>query len=144
MGCGNLCILKHPRKYCDDCYKNDITLYCDGCKKEFTLTVEQHKDRRTSYNRIIKNRAWTFCLLCTPKYKNIVNEIGNTYGCLKVTDFAGVKKKGTAHWICKCECGDERSYIGTELRRLGNFRACTHGDNQYNTMRRYHGHEIPV
>jgi CRISPR/Cas system-associated protein endoribonuclease Cas2 len=38
----------------------------------------------------------------------------------------------------------QRSYMGTELRRLGNFRACTHGDNQYNTMRRYHGHEIPV
>ena len=53
----------------------------------------------------------------------IINEIGNTYGLLTVVSRAENDKNGKARWVCKCECGNEITVLGSALRR-GNTKTC--------------------
>lgn len=45
----------------------------------------------------------------------LIDLTGQTFGRWTVL-YRDTNKKGTAHWICKCECGTERSVCGTSLR----------------------------
>ena len=36
---------------------------------------------------------------------------------MTVLGYAGSTKQGAAKWHCKCECGNEKTVVGTELRR---------------------------
>lgn len=42
---------------------------------------------------------------------------GQRFGRWTVLRFDESKKGGTAHWICKCDCGTERSVCSTSLRK---------------------------
>lgn len=59
------------------------------------------------------------CLKNTPRY---IDEIGNTYGKLRVISFSHTDKKDS-FWNCKCECGNNTVCKGTELRS-GNVKSC--------------------
>lgn len=43
---------------------------------------------------------------------------GHTYGRLFVLNYFGKKNK-IRHWLCKCECGNEKTVSGSELRSYG-------------------------
>lgn len=48
---------------------------------------------------------------------------GKTFGRLKVLDRAENTKRGSARWLCKCECGKELVVIGRCLRN-GHTKSC--------------------
>jgi hypothetical protein len=50
--------------------------------------------------------------------------IGDTYGELTVTAFAGVSKNKTL-WVCRCSCGEVLTVKGNALR-TGNTKSCGH------------------
>ena len=50
-------------------------------------------------------------------------ELGNTYGFLTVTKFAGQTKAGHALWECNCTCGNRTVVYGSNLRK-GHTRSC--------------------
>lgn len=47
----------------------------------------------------------------------LINEIGNRYGRLIVTERAGSNKSGQATWFCQCDCGNKTIVCGSSLRR---------------------------
>ena len=47
----------------------------------------------------------------------VKNEIGNKYGRLTVLERAENNKRGSAQWLCECECGNTGIFLGTRLRR---------------------------
>ena len=51
------------------------------------------------------------------------NEIGNRYGRLVVTEFAGIGAEKRALWRCRCDCGKETVVDGKSLRS-GNTKSC--------------------
>ena len=53
---------------------------------------------------------------------NAVEIIGNRYGRLVVTEFAG-RPAGKARWLCKCDCGNEIVAFGYNLKN-GNTKSC--------------------
>lgn len=48
---------------------------------------------------------------------------GQRFGRLTVLRRGGTTKNRTAAWICKCDCGNERSICGASLRR-GHSKSC--------------------
>ena len=52
-----------------------------------------------------------------------INEIGNTYGRLKVIERAGSNSQGRALWKCQCECGNIIIVRGADLRN-GHTKSC--------------------
>lgn len=52
-----------------------------------------------------------------------INEIGNTYGHLVVTEEAGSHKRYGKLWKCECICGKTTIRTGVDLRR-GHFISC--------------------
>ena len=58
------------------------------------------------------------------------DEVGNRYGKLVVTAFAGSEGDG-ARWHCKCDCGGRKTVLGGQLRsnRIKTCGSCTsHGN----------------
>jgi|SRR5579859_530337 len=57
-----------------------------------------------------------------PLPKNTTDEIGHTYGRLKVLEYAGrtepegARRGGKAIWLCRCECGARVAVSGSKLR----------------------------
>jgi len=45
----------------------------------------------------------------------LINEIGNRYGKLTVIE-RSIKKRSSAYWVCKCDCGNETLVSGGNLR----------------------------
>lgn len=54
--------------------------------------------------------------------KPLVNMVGDRYGLLTVMSRAE-NYRGNAQWLCKCDCGKLRTYIGFDLRK-GKLRSC--------------------
>ena len=54
---------------------------------------------------------------------HLVDEVNNKYGNLTVIGRDMSKNTEGAYWICKCECGNLTSVLGTNLRR-GNVKSC--------------------
>lgn len=50
------------------------------------------------------------------KPSTIEDLTGRVYGRLTVLRFAGKKANGNPLWLCRCECGTERTIIGSSLR----------------------------
>ena len=48
-----------------------------------------------------------------PKAKS---ELGNKYGKLTVIDSTEERVRGRVCWVCKCDCGNVLTVIGTDLR----------------------------
>ena len=48
---------------------------------------------------------------------------GKVFGKLTVVSFAGSDKRGNAKWLCKCECGNEKTVLGVSLT-VGNTKSC--------------------
>lgn len=48
---------------------------------------------------------------------------GQTFGKLTVVSFAGSYKRCHAKWLCKCECGNEKTVTGNSLTK-GNTKSC--------------------
>jgi hypothetical protein len=53
-----------------------------------------------------------------------VDETGNRYGKLVVVRQSERKRNGLVAWICKCDCGETKSVIGSDLRTKGGIRSC--------------------
>ena len=53
-----------------------------------------------------------------------INETGNRYGKLIVVKFSHIdEKKEAAIWLCKCDCGNYKEVLGTNLRN-GHTNSC--------------------
>lgn len=52
-----------------------------------------------------------------------INLLGQTFGLLKVIDYAPSDKYGNAMWKCRCECGKEIITQGVRLRQ-GRVKSC--------------------
>lgn len=63
----------------------------------------------------LRNGSRTCCNQCISQ-NAIVNEVGNHYGDLTVLEYVGQDKNRKALWKCKCSCGNEIIWPGTELR----------------------------
>ena len=48
---------------------------------------------------------------------------GQVFGKLTVVNFTGTNKRSQAKWLCKCECGNEKTVIGSSLTS-GNTKSC--------------------
>ena len=48
---------------------------------------------------------------------------GQTFGKLTVVSFAGSSNRGKATWLCKCECGNEKTVAGGNLTS-GRTKSC--------------------
>ena len=55
-----------------------------------------------------------------PKIRDLT---GQTFGKLTVVSFTGRDKSGKLTWLCKCECGNEKTVIGGSLTS-GNTKSC--------------------
>lgn len=47
----------------------------------------------------------------------IIDETGNKYGRLTVLSFTKTDSNGVACWLCRCDCGNETTVRGTNLRQ---------------------------
>lgn len=54
---------------------------------------------------------------------NVINLIGQTFGKLTVIQRDGSDNRGEAKWLCKCECGNTVSVLGSNLR-TGHTQSC--------------------
>jgi len=52
----------------------------------------------------------------------MIDETGNRYGKLAVVRQAE-SKRGRATWLCRCDCGNEKTALGVDLRR-GHTNSC--------------------
>jgi hypothetical protein len=68
--------------------------------------------------------------------KNIKDMVGQRYSKLTVIERNGSKKRKAA-WLCLCDCGNQTTVAGIDLRR-GETRSCGCGARQGATLR--HGH----
>jgi hypothetical protein len=81
--------------------------------------------------------------------RKYVNEIGNTYGRLKVIKEVG-RKRGAVLYLCECECGENKEITAIDLRS-GRVNSCgclkkeliieentTHGMRKHRLYRIYH------
>jgi len=50
---------------------------------------------------------------------NCKNEVGNKYGRWTVISLAEGHVLGQVSWVCRCECGEEKTVRGVSLRRGG-------------------------
>ena len=57
------------------------------------------------------------------KHLNIKDLAGKKFGKLTVVRFAGSYKRCHAKWLCKCECGNEKTVTGNNLT-TGNTKSC--------------------
>ena len=48
---------------------------------------------------------------------------GNKYGRLTVLGYSHTDKHGQARWLCRCECGTEKTYFGSSLKKK-NTQSC--------------------
>lgn len=53
----------------------------------------------------------------------VKNEVGNRYGRWEVIEERGRSKTGQAVWLCRCDCGNTATIVGTELRQ-GRTHSC--------------------
>ena len=60
---------------------------------------------------------------CHKREYRVKDEIGNKYGRLTVIARAASPKKSRAHWLCRCECGNQKVVEGGALRR-GKVQSC--------------------
>lgn len=73
-----------------------------------------------------------------------INEVGNKYGRLTVISRNGSDAKGSALWLCRCDCGAEKVIRGTDLR-TGHTKSCgcleheNRVHNGYKRMKPTHG-----
>ena len=73
-----------------------------------------------------------------------INEVGNKYGRLTVISRNGSDVKGSALWLCRCDCGAEKVIRGTDLR-TGHTKSCgclereNRVHNGYKRMKPTHG-----
>ena len=63
--------------------------------------------------------------------KPIVDRIGDRYGMLEVIGRAE-NYRGNAQWVCKCQCGNTKIYIGQDLAK-GKVRSCGCNNPCYHT-----------
>jgi hypothetical protein len=126
-------VISH-KMYCDTCIENGVKMTCEECNEEYYKSSNLHGRKE---RRLPAKRTRNLCGKCVEKFKNISDETGNTFGCLTVLKFDG-SRKGKAYWLCECDCDDIRLYKGSELRKLGDTRVCTHGENKWNTIRSYY------
>ena len=50
-----------------------------------------------------------------PTHPQFQNLLGRTFGYLEVLDYRGNNKHGKALWLCRCKCGNEKVFIGSQL-----------------------------
>jgi hypothetical protein len=55
--------------------------------------------------------------------KPLADLTGDRYGKLTVIARDPVNYRGNAQWVCRCECGKVKTYIGMDLRK-GRLRSC--------------------
>lgn len=65
---------------------------------------------------------------------------GQKFGKLTVIDFSHKDKRGEAHWLCQCECGNQKTVSGSKLRS-GNTKSCGCFQNEFRKkgIRKTHG-----
>lgn len=54
-----------------------------------------------------------------------VDLTGQTFGCLRVIEYAGYEKNHQSAWVCECECGN-RIVARSDYLRAGHTRSCGH------------------
>ena len=58
-----------------------------------------------------------------PRHGRFQDLTGKVFGRLTVLSFAGMSKWHTSMWLCRCECGSEKSILANALK-TGNTRSC--------------------
>lgn len=53
----------------------------------------------------------------------MLNLVGEKYWNMTVLEFVGMNEKGRSLWLCKCDCGNTKVVVGTELKR-GKVKSC--------------------
>ena len=48
---------------------------------------------------------------------------GKKFYNMEVISFAGINDKGRSTWLCRCDCGNEKIVVGSELKR-GKVKSC--------------------
>lgn len=64
--------------------------------------------------------------------KRAIDLTGQVFGKWTVVCFSGLNKRRSATWLCRCECGRERSVTGTALN-------CGHSEKCSSCARQSHG-----
>ena len=64
--------------------------------------------------------AETNSIAIPPRVKDLT---GQRFGRLLVIQYAGLNKHRKAEWLCKCDCGAQKTSLGRELQ-VGNTRSC--------------------
>jgi hypothetical protein len=75
-----------------------------------------------------------------------VDVVGNKYGRLTVLAYANTNTRGEVRWLCKCDCGTEKTYLGTSFK-YGKTKSCgclhkeiISGTNNYQAKRAIEKH----
>lgn len=63
-----------------------------------------------------------------------IDMVGQKFGRLSIIKDAGKNKRGSALWLCKCDCGKELVAVGVQIRS-GNTKSC--GCLQQDEMRKF-------
>lgn len=53
----------------------------------------------------------------------MLNLVGEKYWNMTVLEFVGINEKGRSLWLCKCDCGNTKVVVGTDLKR-GKVKSC--------------------
>ena len=71
---------------------------------------------------------------CSRKGKNVIDLINQRFGSLTVIKQSRVDNQRKAWWLCKCDCGNTREVMGTELRSgmVTSCHECTKKNIVYN------------
>lgn len=92
---------------------------------------------------IEKGNITTCCNRCC--YRN--NLIGKRFSYLTVIDVAGINKNGKRNWVCKCDCGNVVTKVGSSLIS-GNTKSCGCKKNsmvsQQKTKHKHYGEKIYI
>lgn len=89
-------------------YNEDAWICKCDCGNDKVLAAQSH---------LLKGRKKSCGCLRKESPKNVIDMTGKRFGMLTVISRSGRTKRDTATWLCRCDCGEEVSIIGTSLRR---------------------------
>jgi len=98
---------------------NGVTA-CRGCHNDFHSIYGRGKNTEVQWNEFVRTRP----KLKDNSYYRVMYsvEIGGKYGKMTVIRKAE-SVKGASHWVCRCDCGNEKVVKGNSLK-FGGVKSC--------------------